>query len=173
MEVLELKGIDKVLAHLNPRVYSKALNRTVNEVGGKTKTFLTTEARKIYNIKASDLKQHMKVKRSIYSTMKYSIDVRSKRFNALPFSPKILKTRGTVSVKIRKDRGRKIINRAFEASNGAILQRIKGSQKIRGVTTVSIPQMFNAKILKKANREVEKSFKPKLQANFNFYISKV
>ena len=36
---VEFDGLDKVLATLNPRVYRKALNRTVNDIGAKMKTY--------------------------------------------------------------------------------------------------------------------------------------
>lgn len=172
MEAVVLEGLDKVLAHLDPKLYRKAMNRTVNDVGSKTRTRLTKGVRQTYNIKAADLKKHMKVKRSRYSDMRYTIDVRSKRFNAMRFGAKVLKKRGNVSVKIRKDRGRKVLQRAFKVQSGAILQRVKGTQKIKAVTTVSIPQMFNKKLLKDANNEARKEFKSKLQDNFDYYVGR-
>ena len=170
---VELKGMDGFLAVMNPKVYTNALNRTVNDIGSKANTQMVKEARKIYNIKAKDLKQFIKVKRSSNGNMTYSMDIRSRGFNAKRFGAKSLKKNGSVSVRIRKDRGRKTIKRAFIAKSGAVLQREEGSQKIRAVTTVSIPQMFNEKILKDADKMVSKEFGSRLQTNFDFYIGKV
>lgn len=171
---VEFDGLDKVLATLNPRVYRKALNRTVNDIGAKMKTYTTKEVRRTYNIKAKDIKQFMQVKRSRYEDMKYQMQIRSSPLNAIRFGAKALKKRGNVSVRIRKDNGRKVLKRAFLSKSGkAVLQREKGSQKIRAVATISIPQMFNDKILKGADDMARNEFGKKLQDNFNFYIGKV
>jgi hypothetical protein len=171
---VEFNGLDKVLATLNPKVYRKALNRTVNDIGAKMKTQTTKEVRRTYNIKAKDIKQFMQVKRSRYADMKYKMQIRSSPLNAIRFGAKALKKRGNVSVRIRKDNGRKVLKRAFLSKSGkAVLQREKGTQKIRAVATISIPQMFNKKILENANDMATKEFGKKLQDNFNFYIGKV
>lgn len=171
--LVELTGLDDVLKTLYPKPYIKALNRTVNDIGGKIKTQTTKNVRKTYNIKATDVKKHMNVRRSRYSDMKYVIDIRSSRFNAMRFNPKVLKKKGHISVRIRKDNGRKTLKRAFTANNGAVLQREKNSQKIRAVTTISVAQMFNKKILKEADEMARNEFGKKLQDNFSFYIGKV
>lgn len=171
MEV-ELRGVDEVLAQLNPIVYKKALNRTLNDMGAKVKTQTVKRVRRTYNIKAAELKKYMKIKRSRYSDMNYTMDIRSSRFNAMRFDPKRLKKKGHISVKIRKDNGRKTLKRAFKAKNGAVLMREKNSQKIRAVTTVSVAQMFNKKIQSEATDMVENNFRNRLKDNFSFYIGK-
>lgn len=170
--IVELKGVDEVLAKLNPAVYKKALNRTINNMGSRVTTQTVKSVRKTYNIKASELKKYMKIKRSRYSDMNYTMDIRSSRFNAMRFDPKRLKKKGHISVRIRKDNGRKTLKRAFTAKNGAVLQREKNSQKIRAVTTVSVAQMFNKKIQSEADQLVQNEFKNSFKNNFDFYISK-
>lgn len=170
---IRFNGLDETLAILNPKIYHKALNRTVNDIGAKMKTQTTKEVRKTYNVKAKDIKQFMQVKRSRYDNMKYQMHVRSRGLNAIRFGAKALKKRGNVSVRIKKANGRKVLQRAFLSKSGkAVLQREKGSQKIKAVTTISIPQMFNKKILENANEMANKEFGKKLQDNFDFYISK-
>jgi len=170
---IEFNGVDKFLATVNPKIYQKALNRTVNDIGAKMKTQTTKEVRRTYNIKAKDIKQFMQVRRSRYADMKYQISIRSSPLNAVRFGAKALKKKGNVSVKIKKTNGRRIIKRAFFAKSGALLQREKGTQKIRAVSTLSIPQMFNKKILEEAEAMAGKEFGKKLQDNFNFYIGKI
>jgi hypothetical protein len=169
---IKLNGIDDVLAKLNPKAYKQALNRTVNDIGAKMKTYTTKEVRRTYNIKAKDIKRYMKVRRSRYSDMTYQMDIRSSPFNAMRFGAKLLKKNGHVSVRIKKANGRKVLKRAFKAKSGAILQREKGTQNIKAVTTVSIPQMFNKKILKEADDIAQKEMSSKLKDNFSFYIGK-
>lgn len=172
MEV-KLDGLDKVLAVLHPDVYKKSLSRTINDIGDKARTQMVKSVGQQYNMKASELKKFIQFRKSRYSNLEYVIDVRSKRFNAMRFAPKVLKKRGHISIKIRKDIGRKTLKRSFVAENGGILMREKSSQKIRAVTTVSIPQMFNKKILKETDDMVVNEFSSKFQSNFNFYIGNV
>jgi len=171
---IELKGLDKVLAVLHPDVYKKTLNRTVNDIGTKAKNQMIKSVRTQYNIKSKDLKQFIKFKRSRYSNMQYAIDVRSSRFNAMRFTPKKLKKKGKMSVLIKKANGRKTFKAGtFVAKNGALLQRKGNTQEIVGVKTVSIPQMFNKKVLKEADEMVVNEFDKKFKSNFNFYIGRV
>jgi len=171
---IEITGLDEALVALNPKVYQKALNRTVNDIGGKVRTQTVKDVRRTYNIKAKDIKQFMQIKRSRYADMKYQMQIRSSPLNAIRFGARVLKQRGKVSVRIKKANGRKVLSRAFLSKSGkAVLQREKGSQKIRAVSTLSIPQMFNEKILKSAEEMAQKEFSKKLQDNFNFYIGKV
>ena len=170
--IIQLQGVDEVLATLNPQVTQKALSRTINELGSKMRTQMTKEVRKTYNIKAKDIKQKMKIKRSKYSTLKYVLDVEGKTLNAMRFDAKKLKARGQVSLKIKKANGRRIIQRAFMAKNGAVLQRVKGTKQIRAVQTLSIPQMFNDKIVEQAKVSAGKDFTKTFERNFSFYIDK-
>lgn len=180
----ELNGVDDVLAKLNPTAYKKALNRTINDIGDKTKTQLVKGVRKIYNIRAAKLKRHINIKRSRYSDMQYIILIQSKRRNVMNFGAKKIQSkritkkgkrdkRGNISVKIRNDRGRAILRGAFYAENGAVLHRVCKTQKVEGLRTISIPQMFNNKIVKESEQIAKKEFKKKLQDNFDFYIGKV
>ena len=170
---IKLDGIDEVLQQLNPRIYQKAVNRTVNDIGSKMKTKFTKDVRKQYNIQAKDVKGYMKIKRSRYDNMKYEIEVKSERRNVMRFGARVLKKKGSVSVRIRKDKGRSTLRNSFVAKNGkAILHRVRNTQKIEAVTTISIPQMFNKKILKEAEQMAQKETGTKLKDNFAFYLGK-
>jgi hypothetical protein len=172
-EAITLTGIDKALISLNPTLYKKALNRTLNELGRKTITSMSKEVREKYNIKAKDLRKYITVSKSSFGRLEYKIDISSKRRNVTNFGARILNTKGKVSVLIRKDRGRSVLTRAFKAKNSpAILHRKKGTQIISSVTTLSVPQMFNSNTLEKAynlnERESSKTFK----RNFEYYIGR-
>ncbi|MFY4767473.1 hypothetical protein ACOTV5_02445 [Aliarcobacter butzleri] len=173
MEV-KLDGLDKVLAVLHPDIYKKSLSRTINDIGDKARTQMVKSVGQQYNMKASELKKFIQFRKSRYSNLEYVIDVRSKRFNAMRFAPKKLKQKGKMSVLIKKDGGRKVFKSAvFTAKNGALLKRKGNTQEIVPVQTVSIPQMFNKKILKETDDMVVNEFASKFQSNFNFYIGNV
>ena len=59
---IKIKGIDELIVKLNPKVAKQAVNRTINELGSKTRTFLVKEVRLNYNISAKDLKQFIKIR---------------------------------------------------------------------------------------------------------------
>lgn len=170
---IKLNGVDEVLKQLNPKAFKQALNRTVNDMGMKMKTQMTKGVRKTYNIQARDVKRYMKVKRSRYDDMRYQIEINSERRNVMRFGAKVLKKRGSVSVRIKKDKGRSILRNSFVAKNGkAILHRVGKTQKVKAVQTVSIPQMFNKKILQEADNMVTNEAGNKLKNNFAFYLGK-
>ena len=174
MMEIKLEGIDKVLAVLHPRIYTKALNKTVNDIGSKIKTQSVRDVRKTYNISAKELKSYMKIRRSRYSRMSYSMEVESNRRNAIHFSSRIMKKKGYASVRIKKTKGRSTLRNTFKSKDGkALLHRVGKTQKIEAVQTISVPQMFNEKILKEANDMASNEFGKKLQDNFKFYIGDI
>ncbi len=170
---VKLKNTDEVLARLHPRAYKKALNRTINDIGRKLTTYTTKEVRKRYNIKAQDVKKHMRIRRSRYADMRYQMNVDSERRNISNFGARVLKKKGYMSVKVRKDKGRSTLRNTFLAKNKkAVLHRVGNTQEVKAVQTVSIPQMFNKKILDKASDKSKKEFGTKLSDNLSFYIGK-
>ena len=171
---LELKGIDKVLSVLEPSKTRKAVARTLNELGSKASTLLVKEVRQSYNIKARDLKNFIKVKRSNYGTLQYFMDIKSKSLNVTRFGAKKLKQKGHVSVKIKNTKARSTLVPAFFSNKkgNAVLTRIGKSQEIKGISTLSIPQMFNQKILEKAEGMVGNEYDRLFKKNFDFYIGK-
>ncbi len=171
---VKLNGVDEILSQLNPKLYSKSLNRTINDVGRKITTSMIKDVRKKYNISAKDLKKYMKVSRSSYSKLEYVIDISSKTRNVKHFSPKALSAKGKVSIKIKKGKKRSVLIPAFKAKNsGAILTRVKGTQKIKAVQTLSVTQMFNKKTLEIAEEINEKEFGKTFKKNFDFYTGKL
>ena len=170
---IKLEGKDKLLAVLNPNLYSKILNRTINEIGGKIKTQMSRDARKTYNIKAGDLNKYLKVKRSNYSKLEYSINISSGTRNVKHFGARVMKSRGYVTVKIKNNKGRSTLTPAFKSKNSdAILRRVKGTQEIKSVNTLSVPQMFNQEILDRAEKLNDREFSKTFERNFKYYIGK-
>lgn len=68
---IQTKGIDDLIRKLNPST-TKAINRTINDLGSKASTLLVKEVRQSYNIKARDLKNFIKAKdptMELYNTL--------------------------------------------------------------------------------------------------------
>lgn len=146
----------------------------MNELGSKASTLLVKEVRQSYNIKARDLKNFIKVKRSNYGTLQYFMDIKSKSLNVTRFGAKKLKQKGHVSVKIKNTKARSTLVPAFFSNKkgNAVLTRIGKTQEIKGISTLSIPQMFNQKILEKAEGMVGNEYDRLFKKNFDFYIGK-
>ncbi|ALV25052.1 hypothetical protein CIG2463D_1487 [Campylobacter iguaniorum] len=172
--MVELKGLNKVLAKLNPDILKKATIRTLNDLGDKARTQITKEVRQSYNIKANEFKAFMKFKRASGSEMVYEIAVRGTRFNAMRFGAKKLKKKGKMSVYIKKETGRKVFKGpTFTAKNGAVLTRIGKTQDVKPVQTLSPAQMLTKEIVSNADKMVVDEFSKRLESNFDFYIYKV
>lgn len=171
--MIELKGLNKVLASLNPDVLKKATIRTLNDLGDKARTQITKEVRQSYNIKANEFKGFVKFKKA-GSSMTYEINVRGSRLNAMRFGAKKLKKKGKMSVYIKKETGRKVFKApTFTAKNGAVLTRIGKTQAVKPVQTLSVPQMLTKDIIANADKMVVDEFSKRLESNFDFYISKI
>ena len=171
---IQTKGIDDLIRKLNPNITKKAINRTINDLGNKISTLLVKEVRQTYNIKAKDLKQFIKVKKSNYGNLEYYMDVRSRPLNITRFGARKLKAKGQISVKVKNETGRVNLVPAFFSNKkgNAVLTRKGKTQEVKGISTLSIPQMFNEKILDKAKDMVGNEYDRIFKKNFDFYIGK-
>lgn len=170
---IKITGLDKIILHLDPKLYKQTLNRTINEMGRKTTTAMIKDVRKQYNIKAKTLRKYIQVSKSRYGKFEYKVDISSKNRNVTHFSSRVLKKRGQVSVKIKKENGRKILRPAFKAKNSpAILTRVGKTQEVKAIQTLSIPQMFNSRTQEKAEELNEQEFSSTFKRNFDYYVSK-
>lgn len=169
---IKLEGIDKVVATLNPNIYKKSLNKTLNEIGRKVKTQSTKAVRAKYNIKAKTIKDNMQVKRSRYNDLSFALHIESGRRNIIHFGARQVKK--GVGVRVKKTSGRKVMKGAFIGNKGrTVFKRVKDSRlPIKAIKTLSIPQMFNKETLKEVDKEASSSFNKRFKHNFEFYISK-
>lgn len=169
---VELKGLDKVLAVMHPKVYRKALSRTLNELGSGIKTSTVKEVRETYNVKASGLKKKLKTKNSSDSNLKWTMEVPAdSRINLINFGARKVKT--GVSIKIMKSGDRKVVKGAFIANKGkTVFQRkTKNRLPIKTVTTMSPSQMISSRLKDRKIDDAKKKAQGKFQHNFDHLIS--
>jgi len=169
---VKLDGIDELMKVLNEKAYNKALKRTIRRMGQRFRTTATKEVRKTYNIKASKIKQYMRAKMDGDTFKMY---IKSPTVSLMNFGAR--QTKKGVSVKVRKDRGRKVIKGAFIAvgknNNLQVFKRVgKERLPIESKKTLSIPQMFNENVLNKAKSAVEESYENEFKRNFDFYLGR-
>jgi len=170
---IELKGLDKVLAALNPRATGKALARTLNEVGSELKTSTVKDVRTTYNVKASGLKRKLKTTNATYHNLKWTMDVPAdKRINIINFGAR--KVRTGVSIKIMNKGSRKVIKGAFIANSGKTVFQRKGKERLplKTVTSMSPSQMISKALKDRKIDEAMRKVPNKFQKNFDFYITR-
>lgn len=169
---VKFDGIDELMKALNEKAYRKAMNRTIRRMGQRFRTTATKEVRKTYNVKASKIKQYMRAKMDGDTFKMY---IKSSTVSLMNFGAR--QTKKGVSVKVRKDRGRKVIKGAFIAvgknNNLQVFKRVgKERLPIESKKTLSITQMFNENVLNKAKSAVEESYENEFKRNLDFYLGR-
>jgi len=171
---VKLEGFEDIRKTLDKDLLKKVTGRTIKRTVNKFKTVTTREVRKTYNVKAKDLKKHIKLKRT--SNFEYLFTAKSERFGLEKFGAR--QTKQGVSVRIRKDRGRKVIKGAFLAKDikGNIRifkRRYKERLPLDRFYSISIPQMFNKEIVNKGFEEAQKTFEKEFKHNLDYYLGKL
>ncbi len=170
----EVKGLDKVLAALNPDVVKKAAVRSLNDLGEQLKNQTVKEAREKYNVPSGTFKKKLKVKKANYSNMKWSMEIPGDRkMNLIHFGARQVKK--GVSVKVLKTGARKVVKGAFIANGGKTVFQRKGKERlpIKTVTALSPSQMISKGLRDRKLEEAKKKAPSQFKKNFDYYISKV
>ena len=159
------------------KVFEKALRRTVKRMGTRFRKTAVKEVRQTYNVRAKKLKEYIKA-RTHYGKggVEWRFRVSGKPMSLIHFSPR--QTRQGVTVKVKKSEGRKMIKGAFLANDSGSHKRVfmrsgKARLPIESKHTISIPQMFNKEILKKAQKEVEENYEKEFKHNLDFYMGRL
>jgi|GEM_PF-2246573 hypothetical protein len=174
---VKIEGIDEALAAVDPKICKKALAKTVRRMGQKFKAVATKEVRKTYNIKAKRLKERIKTRTATSDNgFVWTLKVDGRQTGLVGFGARQVKK--GVSVRVRKDRGRKVIKGAFiapgKSGNVHVFRRVDGKRlPIEAKKTLSVPQMFNDKIVEKAKKEVAESFSDELKHHLDYYLGKI
>lgn len=151
----ELQEVEDILAALAPDSRVRAIVRAMNRTAKGVRTDISREVRAKVNLKVKDMKDATTLWLANRNRPGIRITVSGKRRRLMLFGAR--QTRTGVSVQVYKDRGRKIIPRAFVNTgrqNGRqdVFWRAKGSDgKLVGRTPIkilfglSIPEVFDYK----------------------------
>lgn len=111
----ELKGLKEVQDILDPQKLKKVVTRTLNKVGSQALTAASREIRSVYNIKKDRLDAGLKLTRVAIATSWESsgviITAKGKPPGLQNFGAR--QTRKGVTVLVRKDHGRKVVEGGF------------------------------------------------------------
>ena len=170
---IKLNGMDGIKKMLDDEIYAKALGRSLNRTKTKFKSATTKKVRETYNIKAKELKKYIKFKKT--GDLEWRFVVKSSPLGLEKFKPR--QTKSGVSVMVKKGNRIKLAH-AFLAKdrNGNIRvfeRETKKRMPISRLFSLSVPQMFNEKILEKGFKEAEETFEKEFKHNLDYYLGKL
>ena len=170
---VDVEGLEKFKDFLNKDlVWYRAQKRTTSEMGRKFRTRVVKDVKKVYNIKAKDLKKAMRTKLEKRNDVyEWKLNVKSRMLSLTHFGAR--QNKKGVSVLIKKDEGRKTLAKTFIAK-GQVFQR-EGKERLplKVKKTLSVPQMFNKETLKGAFEEVSKEYPKRFEHNLNYYLGRI
>jgi len=173
IEEVKIEGLEKFKAFLDTKVWYKAQKRTMTEMGRKFRARVVKDVRKVYNVKAKDLKKRIRtrIEKRSAGDVEWRMTVKGSPMSLTHFGAR--QTKKGVNVLIRKDEGRKILVETFAAKGQVFQRKGKGRLPIVAKKTLSAPQMFNEKTMKTAFEEVRNEYPKRFEHNLNFYLDKV
>ena len=160
-------NLDKALAN--------AARITVNKIITKGKAAANRRVRETYYIKAADLNKSMKITRASYSNPEAQLRIRGRRIAVYAFGAR--QTKKGVTVRIRRDRGRKLIRHAFIAAmptghTGVFQRKTIKRLPIKELYSLSPAQMFELEGVKEVNLIIEREGGKILQHEIDYQMSK-
>lgn len=178
---LQIEGFEELKKTYNPNLLEKTMAVSMQKTMFKTRTFVSKSVRERYVVKAGDIKATVKFTRPSRKPIIMQLAWRSKRtqlkdFKALPRTVRTARgKRKGVTVRVRKDRGRKLIRGAFFGPGGRAAYMRKGSRRhpIEKRTGIGIAQMVRTRYMEdKRDKffavEMQKQFK----TNFDYFLKK-
>ncbi len=171
-----LDGMDKLEDFFSAKAFSRANRRTTRRIGQRFKTNVSKAVREEYNIPAKRLKSSIKTQYSATTEggYQYRFYAKGRTINLIHFGARTLKS-GVVSVKAVKRGGPRIkLHHAFIGKDMAGRMRVferrgKNRLPLRGLNTLSVPQMFNKEIIGNAISDVESHWMDELRHNIRYY----
>jgi len=184
----DLPRVREAYREFGRNVADKAIARSLNRAVDRGRTAMSREIRTVYNLSAARVRDRLRV-RHAYAGSRISLTAElagtgKRAMNITGFKPK--QTPQGVSVKIKRLSGRVIpippwaVYKPFilnVAGRPVVARTAKGKgtrSKLRGVTTIDIPQMFNArKVNDKVRAFIISEFSKELEHNLAFYGGRI
>ena len=158
------RALDQLRADIADRVRVRSVNRTMEQA----RTAMSREIRQDYALTASYVRERLTLSKAVFRGGRLTVEATlsgsgsrrgSRAANVIAFDAKQVKA--GVSVKIKRNGGRKVIAGAFVGNKGRTVFRRTGKKRlpIEPVQTIDVPQMFNSKRVNQAViRVIEQRF---------------
>jgi hypothetical protein len=167
-----LDDVLKQFDQLTTQMKGKALARAMKRTGERSRTIMTREVRKDYNVAARDIKATIRIRRnSVGNTIGIILESKGRRLPFGYFAPKQNAVGTTVKIK----KARKMIPSAFLTtlqSKQAVAKREgKSRLPIQQLYTISIPEMLSAKSVNEAVlKAIGEELSPRILAELNYQL---
>lgn len=168
------------LATMPSEVFERAAVSAMNKTVAKARTAMSREIRAQYNLSASKVNEALRVKKAWraqgfmeWEAALESPSQRGRALNLINFSARA--TQQGVTVAIKKGAGRKLIKSAFIANQGrtVFIRTGKARLPIKGVQTIDVPQMFNARrINERVVEMIRAEFPIQFEREARYFMSK-
>lgn len=169
--VIDAKDAPKIA-----RAFQQATVSTINKTMRKARVAASKEIRKIYNIKAKDIKKALVITRANRNKMYADHIVTGRRLLLSYFAPR--QTKKGVTIRIKKSSGRKVVKGAFEATmktghKGVFKRKGKSRLPIRELTTLDLPTMYDIRAEDTFDKTVSREINKIFDHEFDFRLSKI
>lgn len=174
------RQLSKLHADLVGPVTARAINRTLEQ--GRTQVVRSITAE--YNVKAKDVRDTLRIDKATVKGGRFMVSgflesktKRGRSVNMIRFGAR--QTKQGVTVKIKRGGPRHLITGAFianrdnSAGGTVFVRKGKARLPIQGKTTIGMPQMFNARKVKKVVvRLLETKFPEIFEREAKFYTER-
>jgi len=159
------------------KAFSRAVVRAVNRMIVTGRAAATRQVRKIYNVKAGDLKNATTIYRASSSRKEALLVIQGRRMAVILFDARHRRTAKGATVRIKKSEGRKLIRSTFIVSMSSgkrhVWKRVgKERLPIKPLFTVSPPKMFEVEGEKAFKEIIEKEFGKTFENELSFQLSR-
>lgn len=171
--------VHRLMGQLRQDIATKATARALNRTVEGARTDMSREIRSEFNLTAAYVRQRLSIRRaSAVAGLRLTAELRGgdgKRRSANVIAFAARQTSKGVSVKIRRDGGRKVISGAFIANKGRTVFMRVGAKRlpIKAVQTIDVPQMFNTqRIRSRVVRAIEAKFPAIWAREASYYLQR-
>jgi len=180
-----LDGAEDLLKLLDKKTLNKVLNRTANDEGRRFNTQVAKGVRAEYNIKSSDIKSKVKIRKASGDENSFTMTISSPRLDLADFISSVKTKRVVVNRRGKRHRARRKVVRvkvkrgkakelrgAFYVDGSLFKRKGKSRMPIKKLSTLSVTDMFTKDIVEDGFKKVEENYPKTLERHLNFYVSK-
>ncbi|CAG1065991.1 hypothetical protein BAC1_01588 [uncultured bacterium] len=139
----EVRGLKYLREALDPKRYKKIATRTVNKLGAQAKTAVNRAVRGTYNISRERLDAGLYLRRATWENPVFLLKFKGRSPGLQHFDAR--QTRRGVTVKVKKEGGRKVVQGAFMPAS------IEGVYKREGAARLPIKRLYGPDIVGMVN----------------------
>ena len=155
-------------------VTRRAARSAINKTLRKARTASVRKVRQTYAIRTADVNKHIKLTSASFSDPQGILSIRSKRLGLITFSARQKPAWPGTTVKIRRDRDRKLVRSAFiQTANRARhvwMRQGKSRYPLRLLRTLSPTQMFKSVGQREFEDVATREMPPQYEHEIEFFM---